>query len=221
MQQIAPGRVDPTRDARAGLLIVWWLAVLAGAVDACGFYLLKDLYVSFMSGNSTSMAAALARGDLPRVGLIAGIIAAYVGGTAAGTVVGVLTGRRRVPIIILIAAAVLLVPVTAAAWSIVAMALAMGILNATIHRAGSVEVAVTYVTGTLAKLGRGLGLLVCGQVRDWNWLWQAVPWVGLVAGATLATVSLVRLGPSTFIALPMIAALIAAASWVTLPADME
>jgi uncharacterized membrane protein YoaK (UPF0700 family) len=219
MQQTVPPRPDATRDERTGLLIVWWLAALAGAVDACGFYLLKDLYVSFMSGNTTSMAAALARGDLPRVGLIAGIIVAFVAGAAFGTVVGVLSGSRRIPVVILTAAIVLIVPAAASALAIQAMAFAMGSLNASIHQAGSVEVTVTYVTGTLAKLGRGIGLLVCGQARDWVWLRQAVPWLGLVAGATAATASLIHLGPATLLALPVIAALIAAGSWLALPAD--
>jgi uncharacterized membrane protein YoaK (UPF0700 family) len=210
---------DPARDERTGLLIVWWLAALAGAVDACGFYLLKDLYVSFMSGNTTSMAAALARGDLPRVGLIAGIIAAFVGGATFGTVIGILSGRRRIPVVILVTAAILIVPVTAASWSILALAFAMGILNAAIHQTGSVQVTVTYVTGTLARLGRGIGLLLCGRAGDWDWLLQFVPWLGLVAGASLATLSLIRLGHATLLALPVLAALIAAASWLTLPKD--
>jgi uncharacterized membrane protein YoaK (UPF0700 family) len=218
---VISGRARPggTRNETTGLLIVWWLAALAGAVDACGFFLLKDLYVSFMSGNTTSMAAALARGDLPRVGLIAGLIVAFVAGSAFGTVVGFLSGPRRVPIVILAAAAVLVAPATAAAWQVQAMAFAMGMLNATIHQAGAVEVTVTYVTGTLAKLGRGIGLLLCGQARDWTWLEQAVPWLGLVAGAALATLSLIHLGGATFRALPVIAVLIAIVSWFAVAPD--
>lgn len=212
------GRIERS-DERTGLLIVWCLAALAGAVDACGFYLLKDLYVSFMSGNTTSMAAALARGDLPRVGLIIGIIAAFVGGAAFGTIIGIFSGNRRIPVVILTTATVLIIPVTVASWSIPAMTFAMGILNAAIRQAGSVQVTVTYVTGTLARLGHGLGLLICGRARDWGWLLQAVPWLGLVSGASLATVSLIRLGQESFLALPVVAALIAAGSWMTVPAD--
>jgi uncharacterized membrane protein YoaK (UPF0700 family) len=210
---------DAITDKRVGLLIVCCLAALAGAVDACGFFLLKDLYVSFMSGNTTSMAAALARGDFARVGLIGGIIATFVAGTAAGTVVGELAGSRHVPVVILATALVLVVPAAAKPWSIHAMTFAMGTLNASIHQAGSVEVTVTYVTGTLARLGRGLGLLLCGQVRDWAWLQQAVPWLGLVGGAALATLSLIRVGDVTLLALPVAAALIGAASWLALAAN--
>ena len=71
---------DAISDKRVGPLIVCRLAAPAGAADACRFFLLKDLYVSFMSGNTTSMAAAFARGDFARVRLIGGIIAAFVAG---------------------------------------------------------------------------------------------------------------------------------------------
>jgi uncharacterized membrane protein YoaK (UPF0700 family) len=213
-----PEQPDSTAETRIGLLIVLCLAGLAGAVDACGFFSLKDLYVSFMSGNTTSMAAALARGDLPRVGLIAGIIGAFVTGVVVGTVLGVLVGRRHVPVGILAVAGVLGIPVAAASWSIPAMTFAMGMLNATIHQAGPVEVSLTYITGTLAKLGKGIGLLLCGRARDLAWLEQAVPFLGLVAGAAVATFSFTYIGAVTMVALPVIAALVAAAAWFAEPA---
>jgi len=216
---MAPSANEAAREERVGLLLVWWLAALAGAVDACGLFQLNDLYVSFMSGNTTSMAAALARGDVARVGLIGGIIAAFVAGCAAGTVVGELTARRHVPVIVFAAAAVLILPVVVPRWTILSMTFAMGMLNATIRRAGPVDVTVTYVTGTLAKLGRGLGLLLCGRARDWTWLWQAVTWLGLVAGAALATFARLRIGDATLMALPVLAVLIAAASWFARPED--
>jgi uncharacterized membrane protein YoaK (UPF0700 family) len=214
----APEQPGGSAETRIGLLIVLCLAGLAGAVDACGFFILKDLYVSFMSGNTTSMAAALAKGDLARVRLIAGIIGAFVTGVAVGTVLGVLAGRRHAPVGILAVAGVLTVPVAAASWSIPAMTFAMGMLNATIHQAGPVEVSLTYITGTLAKLGKGIGLLLCGRVRDLTWLEQAVPFLGLVAGAALATFSFTRIGAETMVALPVIAVLVAAATWFAEPA---
>jgi uncharacterized membrane protein YoaK (UPF0700 family) len=209
---------DRTADERTGLLIVLALAALSGAVDACGFFLLKDLYVSFMSGNTTSMAAAFARGDWLRVGLIAGILLCFVIGTACGTVIGLRAGRRRIPAVILSAAGVLCVPMIAPHWRIDAMTFAMGMLNAALSAAGPVEVSVTYVTGTLARLGKGIGLLLCGQARDWRWLHQTVPWLGLVAGAALGTVGLLHVGLATLMALPAAALLIAAGAWLARPA---
>jgi uncharacterized membrane protein YoaK (UPF0700 family) len=70
----------------------------------------------------------------------------------------------------------------------------------------------------LAKFGRGLGSFLCGRSSDWSWVEQGVPWVGLVAGAALATLSLLRVGDLTLLALPVAAALIGAGSWLALPA---
>ena len=197
---------DVTDNEAVGLVIVWLLAALAGSVDACGLTLLKDLYVSFMSGNTTSLGLALARPDWPRAALAAGIVATLVGGAAAGTVVATLAGRRHLPVVILFVAAVLAAPLAHPAATVWAMTSAMGALNAATQHAGPVQVRVTYMTGTLVKLGQGLGRLLCGSQKDWTWLQQAVPWTGLLAGAFAASLLLARYGERTFPALPIAAA---------------
>ena len=47
----------------AALIIVSALSALAGAVDVCGLSLMKGVFVSFMSGNTTNLGVALASGD--------------------------------------------------------------------------------------------------------------------------------------------------------------
>ena len=66
------------------------------------------------------------------------------------------------------------------------MVLAMGALNASMSRVGSTKVSLTYVTGTLVKVGQGLGRLVSGQGAGTGWLLQAGMWVCLLLGATAA-----------------------------------
>jgi hypothetical protein len=46
-----------------GLVLAALLAALAGMVDVIGYLHLNGLFVSYMSGNSTQLAAALGRGD--------------------------------------------------------------------------------------------------------------------------------------------------------------
>ena len=210
-QQAAP---DITENKPAGLVIVVLLAALAGAVDACGVSVLKDLYVSFMSGNTTQLAAAVARADWPRAGLIAGIVALFVAGAIAGTVAATLVGRHHLPVVLTLVGGVLAVPLAAPGAVIPALTFAMGMLNAAMQHAGTVKVSITYVTGALVKLGQGLGLLLCGQSRDWAWLEQGVPWIGLVLGAAAATLGLPRFGAGVFAALPAAALLIAGATWL-------
>jgi hypothetical protein len=57
-------RGDDFVEAARGLVVATMLAALAGMVDVIGYPHLKGLFVSFMSGNSTQLAAALGRGDL-------------------------------------------------------------------------------------------------------------------------------------------------------------
>ena len=204
-------------DLPLGLTLVFLLSGLAGAVDVCGLTILKDLFVSFMSGNSTSLALAIGRGDRGRMLLIAPIIVTFVLGAAAGTVLAILVGRRHLPVVVLGVALVLVVPIAAPAATVLAMTFAMGALNATMNRAGSVNVSVTYVTGTLVKLGVGLGQLVCGRGKDWTWLEQGVPWLGLVAGGIAAAVALAHVGRLAIDALPAVALAIAVGAWLALP----
>jgi len=49
-----------------GLVLAGLLAGLAGMVDAIGYLHLSGLFISFMSGNSTQLAAALGKGSSRR-----------------------------------------------------------------------------------------------------------------------------------------------------------
>ncbi len=203
----------PVPDAKLGLATVCCLAALAGAVDACGLSLLHDLYVSFMSGNTTSLGAAIAEGNLARAGLIALILSAFVGGAAFGTVAATLAGRHRLSVILALIAPLLALPSFTRHGEAVALTFAMGMLNASMQQAGPVSVSVTYVTGTLVKLGRGLGMLAIGQAENADWLLQAVPWLGLFAGAVAATFGLHAHQSVTLAALPVVALVAAFTAW--------
>ncbi len=205
---------DITRNKPAGLAIVALLAALAGAVDACGLSVLNNLYVSFMSGNTTQLASALARADWPRAGLAAGIVALFVAGAVTGTVAATLVGHYHLPVVLVLVGGVLAVPLAVPGVAVPALTFGMGMLNAAMQHAGTVKVSITYVTGALVKFSQGLGLLLCGQRQDWAWLEQGVPWVGLVLGAAAVTLGLPRFGAAMFAALPVAALLMAAATWL-------
>lgn len=163
------------------------LAALAGFVDALGFLKLKGLFVSFMSGNSTRMAVGII--DPAAGGLFAAaLIATFVGGVMAGAIIGRWAGPYRMQAVmasvtILLAAAAL--AATAAAATVLTtllMAGAMGTANAVFERDGEVSVGVTYMTGTLVKLGQHLASALTGGPR-FNWLPYLLLWLGLIGGA--------------------------------------
>ncbi len=189
--------VDGDRARRRGrardLLLAGLLAGLAGMVDAVGFVHLGHLFVSYMSGNSTQFAVALGRGRVGDAGSILWLIALFVAGAAGGQAIARFTGRRHLTCV-LAAVAALLAAAALRGTAAAPMVLAMGALNAAMHRAGNVAVSLTYVTGTLVKFGQGLGDFLIGEASGWAWAAQALPWLGLVAGAVAAGAGYMRLG---------------------------
>ena len=213
-------RADGTDDKPTGLALVGCLAALAGAVDACGLYLLKDFYVSFMSGNTTSLGRAVAQGDWPRVVLLAQIICTFVAGAACGEAVAIWTGRFKLPSVVLGAAAVLAIPAVAPGHAVLAMTFAMGGLNAAMQKAGPLNVSVTFATGALVRFGQGLSRFAFGQADGAGWIQQAVPWLGLLAGAIVATASMGFIGMRTFAFLPALALAVTVAAYFAVPRDV-
>lgn len=178
-------------SARPGsppLLVAGLLAALAGAVDAIGYITLGQLFVAFMSGNSTVLAVSVVNAKWAEAGRAAWIVAAFVLGVSFGTVLGPATRRFHMPAVMGCVTALLTV---AAAWPhmgmipVTAMVFAMGTINAATDTAGGVPVSLTFVTGTLVRFGRGLGRAVLGERSDLKWLAQAAIWGSLVVGAAL------------------------------------
>ena len=182
-----PLRPQPV-SARAafGLPLVWLLTALAGAVDACGVAVMHDLYVSFMSGNTTALGRALAGADWSWAGLIAEIIAAFVAGVAAGTILARRAGRYRLPAVMLAVGLLLALFDPFDPRAIPFLCFAMGALNAALQQADGMPISITYVTGTLVRLGQGIAQVVCGETGDWRWAEHATLWSALLAGVTAA-----------------------------------
>jgi uncharacterized membrane protein YoaK (UPF0700 family) len=191
------------------------LAALAGFVDATGYLHLSGLFVSYMSGNSTQLAVALGQGDLGEAGTIAELVALFVFGAAAGQVLAGFAGKWHLTWV-LIGVAIMLATAGALGTSPEPMVLAMGVLNAAMHRAGNIPVSLTFVTGVLVRFGQGLGDFVTRRTRGWSWLVQAIPWIGMITGATLGGAAYLRIGEAAIWVPVGFAGLVAAYS-VTIP----
>ena len=94
----------------------------------------------------------------------------------------------------LIAVALLLAIAAALGTAPEPMVFAMGILNASMHRAGSIPVSLTFVTGVLVRFGQGVGDFLMRRSIGWKWLAQATPWGGLITGATIGSAVFMRIG---------------------------
>ncbi|WP_206240119.1 YoaK family protein [Novosphingobium terrae] len=163
------------------------LAALAGFVDALGFCYLGGMFVSFMSGNSTRIAVSLVQPNRAAMTTLT-LLAAFVGGVIAGSLLGAGTGRWRKQAVLSLTSTIL--AFAALAYDMAApfmtspllMAGAMGTANAMFQRNGEVSVGVTYMTGTLVKLGQHLATAVTGGPR-WSWVPYGLLWLGFMIGA--------------------------------------
>jgi len=176
-----------------GLVLAALLAALAGIVDTVGYLHLGGLFISFMSGNSTQLAAALGLRNFNQAGVIAELIGLFVAGATAGEMLAAFTGRWHMTWV-LGAVAGLLALTASSAMAPEPMVFAMGALNAAMHRAGSLPVSLTFVTGVLVRFGQGLGNFLMRRASGWGWLEQAVLWIGLMVGATIGSILYLRIG---------------------------
>lgn len=173
------------RHRKRDIAVAVGAAVLAGYVDAIGFLSLGGYFVSFMSGNSTRLAVGLA--GLPPEALIAArLIASFVVGVMLGTLLGAwLKPMRRPAVLVLVAGLLACAAVLDAVDIHVAMmfaAAAMGAENTTFERDGEVSIGLTYMTGTLVKLGQRLAGTLMGGPKL-AWAPYLLMWLGLVSGA--------------------------------------
>lgn len=173
-------------DEARGLVLACLLGALAGAVDAIGFIRLGHLFVAFMGGNTTTLSVAAAQGHWSEAGKGGALVAFFVAGAVVGGATEEATGRWHLPVVLVLVAILLALAAPAVVPPIATMTVAMGVLNAALHRAGPVPFGITYVTGVLGRLGQGLGRwladLLAGRPRKLSWLGQGVLWVGLVMG---------------------------------------
>lgn len=175
------------------------LAALAGYVDAIGFIELGGLFVSFMTGNSTQLAVGVA-GQGTAAGIAALLVIAFVGGVVAGALVaGRVPAAARTPVVLVMVAGLLGAATLAEAerghyLTAALLATAMGVENNALAPgdAGG-GIALTYMTGTLVKLGQRLAAALAGGAR-WAWLPFLALWSALVGGAALGALVYPRVG---------------------------
>jgi uncharacterized membrane protein YoaK (UPF0700 family) len=172
------------------------LAGLAGYVDSLGFIKLGGFFVSFMSGNSTRFGVGLAH-DMAAAAVAGRLVVAFVIGVVIGSGVAAAAQSSRKPAVLtlvaaLLAGAALIDRLYGGLAPAVALAAAMGAENAVFQRDGEVAFGVTYMTGTLVKLGQNVAAAMMGG-KPWNWLPYLVLWCSLTGGATLGALAYARL----------------------------
>ena len=173
------------------------LAALAGYVDASGFMTTGGYFVSFMSGNSTRMGTGIAQASDDT--LIAGaLIAAFLCGVIAGALIGDRAGYRRRPAILAVVAVLLAAGAAAESLggtigAVALLAIAMGVENNVFERNGEVSLGVTYMTGSLVKLGQRIASALSGKDR-FGWVSYLSLWLSFVLGVVGGAIAFPHVG---------------------------
>ncbi|MDP3401630.1 MAG: YoaK family protein [Brevundimonas sp.] len=189
-------------DPRAKLLAACFSAV-AGFVDVIGFLMTGGFFVSFMSGNSTRLGIGLAGGNWTAV-VAGGLILTFVLGVVAGASVGRLARGYKEPAILGLVTGLLTVSLVMhwldlGVLAAIPLALAMGAQNTVFAENGEVRVGLTYMTGTLVKLGKRITVALWGGER-FGWVPFLLLWLGLLAGAVLGAAGFALFGANALIA---------------------
>ncbi|MCW4465861.1 YoaK family protein [Glutamicibacter sp. MNS18] len=180
-----------------GILFAGGITAVAGFVDGVGFIHFGGYFLSFMSGNSTRSSAALAEGDPGGWLLAMGFVSCFVLGVVISTLVSARVRHYRRPVVMYISAAFLLLGALlgpgGGVFTAGALATAMGAVNVSYTRSGEVSLGLTYMTGTLVKLGQQLAAALSGGQRM-MWAPYAVLWLMITLGSLAGAFSYLHYG---------------------------
>ena len=146
-----------------------------------------------MSGNSTRLAVNLSEHGWSLRGLLPfAIIVLFIVGVMVGTLIRGKAPRRKQVSVMAFVTAVLAAAAILSAFgqnviAIALMVMAMGASNNVFVKEGEVSVGVTYMTGTLVKLGQRLAGRAIGLRKPWHP--YLVLWLGLLLGAVAGALS--------------------------------
>jgi len=136
-----------------------FLALIAGYLDGCGLLFLRT-YVSFMSGNTTLTGLTTGHGSFHDALPSAIAIASFVTGSFLGNLLTQSRLRYSHRMIFGLIASLLATVagldrggVWNASSQIAMLSLAMGVMNPALSKIGAESVSLSFVTGTLSRIG--------------------------------------------------------------------
>ena len=180
-----------------------YLSSIAGFVDTLGFLYLGGYFLSFMSGNTTRLTAAVNAGKWDVAATAGGVMVLFLVGVGIGALISQL-GRRYLPrtrtrevILLFICATSTIASVMVLTgheqWAVYSLSFTVGAMNSTFERDGEVSISLTYMTGTLVKMSqRFVAALFGGPHLDW--LRYFALWMALACGALLGGWMYVQVG---------------------------
>ena len=180
---------------RPALALGLVMTMAAGFVDALGYARLGQLYVSFMSGNSTRLGVALAGDDFDVARWAAAVIAVFVTGAFCGTLLVEVFARTKLPVVLGCEVAALLAALALSRAgvgraAVLPVAFAMGLQNAIYQVAIGADTGKSFITGTLFGVGGSLAKFVLGKGHGVQAGIHALSWSSFAGGVVLGAFGL-------------------------------
>jgi len=159
------GITNSSESIRIQERLAIFLALIAGCIDATGLIQWKT-YVSFMSGNTTSLGVAISTGKFEIIITSITVIVCFLLGIYTGTCLS-LWKRIKNQILTFYIVSGILVFYTIIVYfyninnllSIAIVGFSMGIMNTIVTSVGNQKINTDFVTGTLNSLARNTAML--------------------------------------------------------------
>ncbi len=178
-------------------------AFIAGFVDSVGFLFLGGVFLSFMSGNTTRLATATVEGNADMALLAGSALVLFLIGIMQGALIRRLAVvtlpihrvrevvMANMCVIFTLSSIMLLIDQPRIA--VLFLSLGIGAMNSIFERGGEVSIPLTYMTGTLVKMGQRFVDAFFGGTHA-AWLSHLKMWAGLTSGAFVGAVTYHRIG---------------------------
>ncbi|RVU15319.1 YoaK family protein [Methylobacterium oryzihabitans] len=195
------------------------LSFLAGCADSIGFLAFAELFMSFMSGNTTRFGVAISLGEWDNAIRVGTTILVFCLGAFSGTLLAAAVGHWRLAVLLGLQAALLGIGMTlprgpmAFPFHAYPIVFALGLQNAVLQDEEGRSIALTYVTGAVVRFGTGLANMLLGHPAASFWL-QAPLWLALTVGAVVGGTLHQFYGESAFLVPALLAAILATVSLV-------
>lgn len=175
-----------------------FLAFIAGYTDATGLIQWKT-YVSFMSGNTTSLGTAISTGKSGIIITSITVITSFLIGIYAGTCLSLWKRIKNQILTFYIVSGILIFYSIIAYFyninnllSIAIVGFSMGLMNTIVTSVGNQKVNTDFVTGTLNSLARNTAMLTMTTDKEEKLEYQSnaihllLLWIGFLSGAFTA-----------------------------------
>ena len=219
MNELPPKAARSLLDKEpCGVAFTLCLLGLSGWIDSTGL-VHSGMFVSFMSGNTTTLGLFMRGGHWKEAIAIGVVLVAFVAGGIVGEALASVRVQQRGALVLILVAALLGAATVTTLFhgshktTSILLAFAMGVQSAANYRVGTVQVAVTHVTGILVKFARHLSARLMRRASGNNDTPYGGLWLALLLGATLGGAVAARSETVALVASTGFAIGLTAASW--------